>query len=41
MTPNNAPPAHGPLRPHPDNPRYFSDGERLVYLTGLHDGWEI
>jgi hypothetical protein len=27
----------GPLRVHPDNPRYFADGEgRAVYLTGSH-----
>jgi hypothetical protein len=33
----------GPLRPHPDNPRYFTDGTktqnnslRAVYLTGAH-----
>ncbi len=37
------PPAQGPLRIHPDNPRYFTDGTRLpegslkaVYLTGAH-----
>ena len=36
-------PAQGPLRIHPDNPRYFTDGARLsdgslraVYLTGSH-----
>ena len=29
--------AGGPLRVHPDNPRYFSDGSgRVVYLTGSH-----
>jgi hypothetical protein len=35
--------ADGPLKPHPRNPRYFSDGTRLpngelkaVYLTGSH-----
>ena len=27
----------GPLRVHPDNPRYFTDGTgRAVYLTGVH-----
>ena len=29
-------PATGPLRPHPQNPRYFGDGHRPVYLTGSH-----
>ncbi|MBX6311641.1 MAG: hypothetical protein IRY99_01760 [Isosphaeraceae bacterium] len=30
-------PACGPLRVHPDNPRYFTDGSgRAVYLTGSH-----
>src|SRR5947208_1534759 len=30
-------PARGPLRVHPDNPRYFTDGSgRAVYLTGAH-----
>lgn len=36
-------PAHGPLRVHPTNPRYFTDGRKLddgslnaVYLTGSH-----
>jgi hypothetical protein len=30
-------PASGPLRVHPDNPRYFSDGSgKVVYLTGSH-----
>ena len=30
-------PAKGPLRVHPDNPRYFTDGTgRAVYLTGSH-----
>src|SRR5215217_6228515 len=29
--------ASGPLRVHPDNPRYFADGSgRAVYLTGQH-----
>ncbi len=29
--------ARGPLRVHPDNPRYFTDGSgRAVYLTGSH-----
>jgi hypothetical protein len=32
-----AEPARGPLRVHPDNPRYFTDGSgRAVYLTGSH-----
>lgn len=31
------PTASGPLRVHPDNPRYFADGTgRAVYLTGSH-----
>jgi hypothetical protein len=30
-------PAMGPLRVHPENPRYFADpGGRAVYLTGAH-----
>jgi len=30
-------PASGPLRVHPDNPRYFTDGSgRAIYLTGSH-----
>ena len=30
-------PAGGPLRVHPDNRRYFTDGSgRAVYLTGSH-----
>src|SRR5262245_60556748 len=30
-------PAPGPLRVHPENPRYFTDGSgRAVYLTGSH-----
>lgn len=29
--------ANGPLRVHPDNPRYFADGSgKAVYLTGSH-----
>lgn len=32
-----AAPASGPLRVHPDNPRYFADASgRAVYLTGSH-----
>jgi len=32
-----ASPAAGPLRVHPTNPRYFTDGSgRAVYLTGAH-----
>ena len=41
-----APPA-GPLRIHPENPRYFTDGAKMpdgswraVYLTGAHT-WNI
>lgn len=31
------PPARGPLRVHPTNPRYFTDdGQRAVYLIGSH-----
>lgn len=30
-------PATGPLRAHPDNPRYFTDGTcRAIFLTGSH-----
>jgi hypothetical protein len=30
-------PAKGPLRVHPDNPRYFTDGSgRAIFLTGAH-----
>lgn len=29
-------PAIGPLRVDPQNPRYFSDGSAIVYLTGSH-----
>jgi len=30
-------PASGPLRIHPDNPRYFTDGSgKAIYLTGSH-----
>jgi len=37
-TPDPAPPsARGPLRVHPTNPRYFTDGSgKAVYLTGSH-----
>lgn len=32
-----AAPAKGPLKAHPDNPRYFTDGSgKAVYLTGSH-----
>ncbi len=35
-------PATGPLRVHPDNPRYFTDGSgKAIYLTGSHMGWEV
>ena len=31
------PPARGPLRVHPQNPRYFTDATgKAVYLTGSH-----
>ncbi|MCA9266536.1 MAG: hypothetical protein KDA60_21900, partial [Planctomycetales bacterium] len=31
------PPASGPLRPHPENPRYFTDGSgSAILLTGSH-----
>ncbi|MCI0417816.1 MAG: hypothetical protein L0312_01120, partial [Acidobacteria bacterium] len=30
-------PATGPLKPHPTNPRYFTDGSgKAIYLTGSH-----
>src|SRR5919108_2704942 len=30
-------PATGPLRVHPSNPRYFTDGSgKAIYLTGSH-----
>ena len=35
--------AKGPLRVHPENPRYFTDGSgRAVYLTGSHvwNNWQ-
>jgi hypothetical protein len=33
----NPAPAAGPLRVHPDNPRYFTDGSgRAIYLSGSH-----
>jgi len=42
-TPLHAAPAKGPLRIHPQNPRYFTDGIKMpdgslraVYLTGAH-----
>ncbi|MGI8783652.1 MAG: DUF6298 domain-containing protein [Acidobacteriota bacterium] len=32
-----APLARGPLKPHPANPRYFTDGSgKAIYLTGSH-----
>lgn len=35
-------PATGPLRVHPTNPRYFTDGSgKAIYLTGLQGGWEM
>ena len=43
-----ASPAHGPLRVHPTNPRYFTDGTtnrhgllRAVYLTGSHHWYNL
>ena len=38
ITPNpSAQPAKGPLRVHPENPRYFTDGSgKAVFLTGSH-----
>ena len=35
--PSKPMPAHGPLRVHPENPRYFTDGSgKAIYLTGSH-----
>jgi len=35
-------PATGPLRVHPTNPRYFTDGSgKAIYLAGLQGGWEM
>jgi Putative collagen-binding domain of a collagenase len=35
-------PATGPLRVHPKNPRYFTDGSgKAIYLAGLQGGWEM
>lgn len=31
----------GPLRVSKANPRYFSDGRRIVYLTGSHVWWNL
>src|SRR5688572_25943382 len=38
-----AAPAEGPLRVHPDNPRYFiaGGGGRAVYLTGSHNWYNL
>ena len=40
--------AQGPLRIHPDNPRYFTDGAegrdgspRALYLTGILGGFTL
>ena len=34
---NTAPSLHGPLRPHPDNGRYFTDDSgQAIYLAGSH-----
>lgn len=34
--------ASGPLRVHPQNPRYFTDGSgKAVYLTGSHTWWNL
>jgi len=36
-TKNKIPPAAGPLKVHPSNPRYFTDGTgNAIYLTGSH-----
>src|SRR5678815_18433 len=36
-SPSQASPAQGPLRVHPTNPRYFTDGSgKAIYLTGSH-----
>src|SRR4051794_12001525 len=36
-TETGAGPAQGPLRPHPKNSRYFTDGSgKAIYLTGSH-----
>jgi hypothetical protein len=33
--------ASGPLKIHPDNPRYFTDGSgKAIYLTGSHT-WAV
>lgn len=41
-------PAMGPLRVHPENPRYFTDGTmngkgglKAVYLTGSHNWYNL
>ncbi len=35
-------PATGPLRVHPSNPRYFTDGSgKAIYLTGSHNWWNL
>ena len=37
VTALTAAPATGPLRVHPTNPRYFTDGSgKAIYLTGSH-----
>ena len=37
MAVHQAAPAKGPLRVHPTNPRYFTDGSgQAVFLTGSH-----
>ena len=37
QTKNKITPATGPLKLHPSNPRYFTDGTgRIIYLTGSH-----
>ena len=34
--------ATGPLKVHPNNPRYFTNGSgKAIYLTGSHLGWEL
>src|SRR5262249_32174528 len=39
---SSATPAKGPLRLHPKNPRYFTDGSgKAVYLTGAHTWYNL
>jgi hypothetical protein len=46
-SPPDATPAKGPLRVHPTNPRYFTDGTKnpdgslkAIYLTGSQSGFK-